>query len=292
MGDFTVPACGLLGVAATIGGCASSESASHPETAPAVQAAEAAGAPEAGLVPFVQEIEDTAMSFEMVPVPAGTVTVQTDTGPQEVEVGPFWILPTETTWDLYDTYHLRQDRRRSLEGTMADAVTRPSKPYAPADRGFGHGGYAALSMTHHAAKAFCTWLSFKTGKTYRLPTEAEWQWVCELGGVAPETIDQHAWHKGNAERKTHPVASKQPDELGLYDLYGNATEWCTGLDGEPITLGGSYLDPPEMLGCAARFPQTPEWNESDPQFPKSRWWFADASWVGFRFVCIPNQDAE
>ncbi len=224
----------------------------------------------------------------MIPVPAGTVTIQCEEGPQEIELGEFWILPTEVTWEMFDAYHLRLDRTRSAEGTPADAVTRPSKPYLPPDRGFGHAGFAALSMTHQAAERFCDWLSLKTGRTYRLPTEAEWQHVCELGAIDPAAADAYAWHAGNSDEMTHAVASKQPNALGVYDMYGNVTEWCNGLDGKPVTLGGSYREDPLQFGCDARFPKTSEWNASDPQFPKSRWWLADASWAGFRIVCIPE----
>jgi formylglycine-generating enzyme required for sulfatase activity len=240
---------------------------------------------------FVQDISDTTVSFEMIGIPPGTVTVDTGNGPREIEVGPFWIGRTELTWDAYDVFCLRLDRTRSEFGTAADAVTRPSKPYSPPDRGFGHAGYAALSMTHHAAETFCQWLSLKTGRTYRLPTEAEWQHACEQGAIDPAGVDEHAWHKGNAEYQTHAVASKKPCAFGVYDMYGNIWEWCTDLDGQPITAGGSFRESADQLGPLARARQDDTWNASDPQFPKSSWWLADASWVGFRIVCVPEPEA-
>ncbi|MHC4306880.1 MAG: formylglycine-generating enzyme family protein, partial [Planctomycetota bacterium] len=123
----------------------------------------------------------------------------------------------------------------------------------------------------------------------RLPTELEWRYVCSLGAIVADRIDDYAWHKGNADFKTHPVGAKTPDALGLGDVWGNASEWCTGTDGEPVTLGGSYRDTAEAVGCAARVPPTAAWNARDPQFPKSIWWLADAGFVGFRIVCVPQQ---
>jgi formylglycine-generating enzyme required for sulfatase activity len=108
----------------------------------------------------------------------------------------------------------------------ADAVARPSRPYGAPDHGFGHRGYAALSMTRAAAEAFCTWLSLRTGQRYRLPTEAEWQRAATLAlgdaPLSPERRDAIAWHAGNSGSRARPAATKQPDALGLYDLLGNA----------------------------------------------------------------------
>ena len=73
----------------------------------------------------------------------------------------------------------------------------------------------------------------------------------------------------------------------MYDMYGNVIEWCNALDGTPVAMGGSFLDPVDALGCATRQEQSPKWNESDPQEPKGRWWLSDADFIGFRIVCEP-----
>jgi hypothetical protein len=67
-------------------------------------------------------------------------------------------------------------------------------------------------------------------------------------------------------------------------MQGNVAEWVTGRDGKPVTKGGSYLDGAEKLKVAAREPDNPAWNASDPQVPKSGWWLVDGPFVGFRVV--------
>lgn len=70
-------------------------------------------------------------------------------------------------------------------------------------------------------------------------------------------------------------------------MLGNVAEWVTAAGGRPVVRGGSWDEPPAHLGPDARANQTPAWNETDPQFPKSRWWLADAPFVGFRIVREP-----
>lgn len=235
--------------------------------------------------PARETIPGTTVSFEMVAVPGGTITI----GGKPVSVEPFGIGRTEVTWDMYDVFWLGQDAAKEKEG--ADAVSRPSQPYATPDYGWGHAGYAAISIARPAAEAFCAWLSARTGKTYRLPTEAEWVHAATLasGGapLPPDRVDSLAWHRGNATAKAHPVGTKQPDALGLFDLFGNVAEWVTVPDGGYVTRGGSFRDPADRVGPAARAIQDDSWNERDPQLPKSRWWLSDGPFVGFRLVRRP-----
>jgi formylglycine-generating enzyme required for sulfatase activity len=96
-----------------------------------------------------------------------------------------------------------------------------------------------------------------------------------------------AWYAGNSESITHPVGKKLPNAWGLYDMLGNTGEWATDMDGKPVLCGGTFLDPAAQITPATRKRWTPAWQETDPQFPKSRWWLADGKFVGFRLVCAP-----
>jgi hypothetical protein len=70
-------------------------------------------------------------------------------------------------------------------------------------------------------------------------------------------------------------------------MLGNIAEWIIGNDGAPVVAGGSFKDKAEQIHGSSRAKQTPAWNATDPQFPKSKWWLADAPFVGFRVVCEP-----
>ena len=234
-------------------------------------------------------IPGTLVTFEMVAVPAGTVTVDAPAGARAQAVAQFAIGRTEVTWDMYDAFALGSDTRGAA--TTADAIARPSQPYGAPDYGWGHTGYPVISVARTAAVAFCEWLSAKTGKKYRLPTEAEWLRAAALAiGSNPtnaQQLDALAWNRGNANNKTHPVATKSPDALGLFDLFGNAAEWVMTDDGKLVVRGGSFEDPAETVGPRVRAVQDDSWNARDPQLPKSRWWLSDAPFVGFRIVRVP-----
>jgi len=254
--------------------------------------------PKPAAATLTERIPGTAVSFELVSVPAGALVVADPASPEKTStktIGPLWIGKTEVTWDQFDIFVYRLDlpeheRAAAQSGgdaaaEGADAVTRPSKPYLPPDRGYGHSGYPAITMSFHSATEYCKWLSEKTGHHYRLPTEAEWEYAARAGArQVPAAVGEFAWSRADGGETTHPVGTKAANPWGLFDTLGNVAEWCVGADGKPVVRGGSFLSEAADLGYAARQLPTPAWNASDPQIPKSKWWLADCNFVGFRVV--------
>jgi formylglycine-generating enzyme required for sulfatase activity len=177
--------------------------------------------------------------------------------------------------------------------------------------GMGKDGFPAVNVTQHAALQYARWLSAKTGRFYRLPTEAEWEYACRAGtdtpwsfGAAATTAGNYAIYQDNSEDRYAQTGSRKPNPWRLYDMHGNVAEWTmdqfapdfyasSGRDNpwnRPIELyprvarGGSWLDPIEQLRCAARRPSATNWKERDPQIPKSQWWLTNAPFVGFRLI--------
>lgn len=272
---------------------------------------------------YSESIKGTPVSFDMVPVkggrfrmgsPASETGRSEDEGPQaDVDVGSFWMGKYEVTWDEYDQFRKQTDAASSTGG--ADALTKPTPPYADESWGFGKGRQPALGMTWHAAAEYCRWLSAKTGHRYRLPTEAEWEYAARAGthtpwssGAQASSLDAVAWHAGNANSAPHRVGSKRPNAFGLYDMHGNVAEWTldrydaqryAALKGEatknPVAMpgtaryphvvrGGSFEDDAAHVRSAARRASKPAWSRRDPQEPQSIWWHTDATFVGFRVV--------
>jgi formylglycine-generating enzyme required for sulfatase activity len=285
--------------------------------------------------PYRQAIADTEVAFDLVVIPGGRFTMgspegeegrKEDEGPQrEVEIEPFWMGKCEVSWDEYDlwSYALEQQARGEAKNELdrrADAVTRPTKPYTDMTFGMGHDGFPAICMTQFAARKYCEWLSAKTGHSYRLPTEAEWEYACRAGtktayhfGDDPEALGEYAWFDENAEGGYHKVGQKKANPWGLHDMHGNVAEWCLdkyveryapGEAGKALWMpfvkpdaeyrrvarGGSWEDFAEDLRSAARRGSEPAWKQKDPQLPKSIWYFTDALFLGFRVVRPYNED--
>jgi len=240
---------------------------------------------------YTEVIKDTAVKIDMVRIPGGAIKTSPGSmkeAPTDIAIKPFWIAKTETTWEQYDTYHLQldlpKDQRKFVKWPAAK--TRPSPPYDAPDRGWGHNGWPVIHTSHFAAKMYCEWLSQKTNKKYRLPTVAEWEYACRAGGNTAKAADDSAWTEENSEEQTHQVKQKKPNAWGLYDMLGNAGEWCTGLDGKTGYLcGGYYIHPAKKVTSSQREPFTPDWQLKDPNDPKGMWWLSDGTMCGFRVVC-------
>jgi formylglycine-generating enzyme required for sulfatase activity len=286
---------------------------------------------------YTDVIPGSKITFDMLAIPAGTFLMGSpaseedrskDEGPQvEVAVDPFWMGKFEVTWDEYQVFQFKLDQQQrargeakpTLQDPWADAVSRPTPPYVPMDFGMGVKGYPAACMTQFAARQYCKWLSQKTGRFYRLATEAEWEYACRAGtttaysfGDEVDDLDDYAWHYENADDAYQKIGQKKPNPWGLYDMHGNVAEWVIdqydkayygtlaakkGKDGKVhnpvhwpaklyprVARGGSWDDDPEGLRSAARKRSSKDWKVQDPQLPKSIWYLTDASFVGFRIV--------
>ena len=279
----------------------------------------------ADMHPYRTVIPGTEVAFEMVPVPAGAFEMGTpasekghkpDEAPQHrVQLDPFWMEKYEVTWDEYRLFMFaNQAGDTAHPDPLVDAISRPTRPYMEMSFGMGINGYPAISMTQHAANKYCEWLSAKTGRFYRLPTEAEWEYACRAGtttaysfGDDPSQLGDYAWYGANSGGKYHQVGTKKPNPWGLYDMHGNVMEWTldqylpnfykqfagkTAVDPwAPSTTpypqavrGGSWNDPAAQLRCGCRVGSDPSWKMQDPQIPKSIWYHTDAQWLGFRIV--------
>jgi formylglycine-generating enzyme required for sulfatase activity len=293
---------------------------------------------------YTEKIKDSDVEFKMVGIPGGTYLMgspagepgrNADEGPQHpVTIRPFWMAACETTWDLFDIFQDEmgvEDPKENDERIRkdADAITGPTPPYVDKNYGHPHAGHPAICMTQHCAMEFCRWLSKKTGHSYRLPTEAEWEYAARAGttttwsfGNDSKDLGDYAWYKKNSptEKKTnggtHKVGSKKPNPWGLYDMYGNVMEWCldhyqkdyystfpkdkpalwpvlvpTERRWSHVARGGSWADDAEQCRSASRRASDPSWMQHDPQQPKSIWWLTKFDVIGFRFVrAVEEQD--
>lgn len=295
---------------------------------------------------YTDFIPGTNVTFEMKAIAGGTFLMgspesesyrQQDEGPvHKVQISPFWMGKTEVSWDEWEAYYIQTaaSSKYADAGNMSklDVVTGPTPPYGSPDQGWGKGSRPAITMTHYAAVKYCEWLSSITGRKYRLPTEAEWEyagrggtaspyffegnpskftqrsWKNKILGADTSGINQYIWYEANSKGKTQPVYSKKPNPFGLYDMLGNVKEFCldwyapgaynlyppdslitdpTGpkTGEEHVIRGGSYKSDAADLRSAARdHTRHTEWLLTDPQSPKSIWWYSDCFDVGFRIV--------
>lgn len=108
--------------------------------------------------------------------------------------------------------------------------------------------HPVVNVSWNDAVAFCQWLSKEAGTTYRLPSEAEWEFACRAGnpgrfsfGDDESKLAEHAWYDGQGGLKTKPVGQKAPNPFGVFDLHGNVWEWC--LDGFGPYPAAPAIDP-------------------------------------------------
>ncbi len=301
-------------------------------------------------VNFIEKIPGTSVSFDMVAIPAGSFEMGspdseplrgTNESPRvKVNLSEFWMGKAEVSWDEFLAFfaetssqgHASDEKVETeeiLEGV--DAITGPTAPWGAPDQGWGKGPRPAITMSHYAAEVYCEWLSIKTGKKYRLPTEAEWEYACRGGkdtpyffegspkdytnkgfmksifGAKTEIIEEYAVYSMNSQMKTQEPSFVQENPFGLLNMSGNVWEFTGDFfsddaysqysgevtdpkgpeDGtEYVVRGGAFdSDAIELRSANRDQTQTERWLVTDPQMPKSIWWYSDSKNVGFRVVC-------
>jgi formylglycine-generating enzyme required for sulfatase activity len=223
------------------------------------------------------EFRDCADCPTMVVIPAGEFTM----GAPAIELGgeaqhrvrieaPFAVSKFEITFAEWD----------------ACVAAGGCRGYQPSDEGWGRGSNPAMNISWEDAKAFAAWLSAKTGRTYRLLSEAEWEYAARAGtvaaypyadGLSPAKANYDASTDGTGpsdvnRQRTVPVGSFLPNAFGLYDMQGNVSEWvedcwndeyttAAPTDGSAwvkgdckghVVRGGSWEDSATELRSAAR----------------------------------------
>ena len=262
---------------------------------------------------YTESVDGTTIKIDMVAIPGGKAKIGAakdeegrgdyDLDQEEVTVKPFYMSKTEITWAQFTPWVFEGSLEVKLtkEVKKKEAVSgicRPSSPYGTISRGLGDSKkHPAFGMTRFCAEKYCEWLSQKTGKKYRLPTEAEWEYAARAGSTEPYywgaesgEAEEYAWFEDNSDATTQVVAKKKPNKFGLYDMLGNVGEWVQPKTADQewaIIRGGHWESPVENIRCASRDEEAAEWNDMDPNIPKSIWWLSSANWVGIRLVCEP-----
>jgi formylglycine-generating enzyme required for sulfatase activity/nitrate/TMAO reductase-like tetraheme cytochrome c subunit len=295
---------------------------------------------------FTEKIPGTSVSFEMTAIPGGKFNMgspvtepfrKPDEGPErKVTISKFFMAKTEVTWDEYLAFFRATGSQGRTEGQViknkkTDAISGATPPWGAPDQGWGKGSRPAITMTWHAANVYCQWLSKVTGKKYRLPTEAEWEYACRGGTETPyffngnpkdftskgflkkifgpdtAIISSRVVYTLNSSARTKEPVSVKANPFGLKNMSGNVAEFCFDfysagtyeadtaeavnprgpLKGqEHVIRGGSFKSDAKDVRSAARdFTKTKAWLVTDPQMPKSIWWYSDCIDVGFRVVC-------
>ncbi len=303
---------------------------------------------------FIETIPGTAASISMIAVPGGEFTIgspedepfrKDNEGPQRrVRISPFFMGEVEVTWDQFWAFYSEtMSEGRTPPAVIyannsrddIDAVSGPTPPFGLPDQGWGMGSRPAITMTHYSAQTFCQWLSLKTGKKYRLPTEAEWEYAARGGTQTPyffegnprklsnegflkdifkpdtTGIDSHVIYVNNSDNRSQEPSETRPNPFGLKNMLGNVMEYCEDwyaedsyesiTDGEldpkgpsegteHVVRGGHYnSDAADLRSAARSHTEHDDWLKTDPQNPKSIWWYSDVKGIGFRVVCeVPD----
>lgn len=245
-----------------------------------------------GFTAFTETIPGSDIAFRMLPVKGESEKMNDST-----TIESFFIGEIEVSWDEYLLFLAETEsegRTGRTEHTKVDGISGATPPWGNPDQGWGLGQRPAITMTHHAATVYCQWLSLKTGKDYRLPTEAEWEYAASKAFEKQPLNDQLT--NTNQTNTVEPKAV-EADGIGARHLFGNVKEFCSDAFGQStkdfVIKGGSFKSDINTLSPSFReATQHDNWLKTDPQIPKSIWWYSDCNDVGFRVVLShqPNEN--
>ena len=213
----------------------------------------------------------------------------------------FWIGKYEVTIDQYRKFLKETDNKseKRFEVYWDDRLCPINKDssYTLAGNKFSQDGEQPMVLVDwQGAQAMAKWLSRKTGKTFRLPTEAEWEYAARSGGkkqkyAGGKDVDLLGWYKGNSDGHTHKVGWFIPNALGIYDMSGNVWEWCQDWYDENAYSRHSRLNPINTNGTRRLVIRGGSWDTNSSALRAShRDWLLSGftmETVGFR-LCIPT----
>jgi len=167
---------------------------------------------------------------------------------------PFFVQTMEVTvgqWRLFvkDTSYKTEAETGGGATILTDNEWQKTEGYYWDNPGFPQTKmHPVTCVSWNDVQAFIEWLNRKEGKTYRLPTEAEWEYACRAGSTASFSfgddlinLGKYAWYWNNANRRSHPVGKKEPNPWNIHDIYGNVWEWCEDWYGK--YPAGPVVDP-------------------------------------------------
>ncbi len=193
-------------------------------------------------------------------------------------------------------FEVTQSQWKKIMGTTV-YQQRDKKDSSNSIRGVGD-NYPMYYVSYEEARRFCQELSLLTGRTYLLPTEAQWEFAAKGGNKGKNSdnkysgsysVDAVAWYDNNSNSSTHPVGQKRANQLGIYDMSGNVWEWCSDWFGSYSS--GSQTNPTGPSSGQYRVLRGGGWLNSAWECRVSNRDLNSASYrddlFGFRVVCLP-----
>jgi formylglycine-generating enzyme required for sulfatase activity len=195
----------------------------------------------------------------------------------EIPAGTFMMGSPESEEDREDDEHQHQVTISKAFYMQTTEVTQGqwkavmgTEPWKGEDYIKEGANYPAVYVSWNDAVAYCKKLSEKEGKTYRLPTEAQWEYACRAGtkttwsfGNDEKALGDYAWYDKNAwdidEKYAHQVGLKKPNAFGLYDMHGNVWEWCHDYYGEDYYKQSPKKDPTGPASGSSRVLRGGSW---------------------------------